>query len=77
MQNLDEQVEYLAKLLKFYLQFKNPYLKFYLPFKRISAKCFLDKYRKELIALHSISKKYGFDSTKYIHFFVDISKDNN
>lgn len=72
MQNLNEQVEYLAKLLKFYLQFKNPYLKFYLPFKRIAAKCFLDKYRKELIALYTISKKYKFDSTKYIRFFVNV-----
>lgn len=77
MQNLEDNnlknfnAEYIAKLFKFYLQFKNPYIKFKLPFKRVSSKVFYSTYQKEFDKLFNVFSKYNLDIIKYINFFIN------
>lgn len=74
MKTTEYDYEYIAKLLKFYLQFNNPYLKFIIPLKRVSSKVFYSKYKKEINLLCDVFSKYNLDIIKYIRFFTEVLK---
>ena len=62
----------IARLFKFYVQFKNPYLQFAIPYKKIPYKSLYQKYKKEFDTLANVFQKYKLDPFLYVKFFVNV-----